>query len=211
VPGRTFEAASPFSREELEAIGDPGPFLLRARIIENLEGVFGHLRDRLSRHLKQGSYLAPDGVDWTRGKIGRGEYLDGVPYVYLDLPRYLQEENAFTFRALFWWGHRVSFSLILGGPHLPQYRRRLLENLEVLGALQVHISTAANPWDWHRGSGHTLRLSAGGDRSLLQLFKEQSYLKCCRYLEFDDPEFRENRIDEAGLYAFRAFEPLVLV
>lgn len=205
-----FGGNHPFSNEDLSAMEDSTPFLTRARIIKALEDTFLHLRRRLCDHVSPANYLAPEGVDWEEGKMSRGEYLDGVPYLFLDLPRHFTAESSFTYRALFWWGHGVSFSLILGGNYLADYRRRLMENLEILEALQVHVSTSPNPWDWRRGLGHTVCLSEGKKGDLLRLFREQNYLKCSRYLEFSDPEFRENRVDEAGLYAFRALEPLIL-
>jgi len=189
---------------------DQTPFLLRTRILENLKTVLEHLHQRILDHTQKGNYLAPEGVDWRRGKLSQGDHLDGVPYIYLDFPHFLDEENSFTFRTLFWWGHGVSFSFILGGEHLPTYRERLLENLEVLEALEIHLSTAENPWDWKQGPGHTIPLGTERQSQILATFKAQSFLKCCRFLGFEEPELRENRIDEAGIYAFRALEPLIL-
>lgn len=210
LPSRAVSPTEPFDADDLRLIADGSVFEARARVMTRMREVFEALRHRLIRHLARGSYLAPKGADRRHGKFGRGEYLEQMPYVYLDLPRYFDTEAAFTFRALFWWGHGVSFSLILGGPFLTEYRRRLLENLDVLQALDVHVSMAEHPWDWGRGDQHTLALAPGVEPMLLRLFRFQNYLKCVRYLDFQDTEFREGRIAESALLTFQAFEPIIL-
>lgn len=199
-----------FSHDELRVLGDTRTFRVRDKVMASMDQSFADLRTRLSRHLEKGRYLAPHGVDYTRGKSGQGEHLDGLPYSFVDLPRYIALDECFTYRALFWWGDGVSFSLILGGVHLGAYRRRLLENLDILAALGVYVSLAENAWDWQRGRGRTVAARPGAEDELLRVFRKQNFLKCSRFLEFSDPEFRENRIDEAGLYTFQALEPLVL-
>ena len=207
---RPFPGREVYSREELQVLEDTTPFRVRDKVMASMERSFSDLRTRLTSHLRKGHYLAPAGVDYRRGKVGQGEHLDGLPYSFVDLPRYITEDECFTYRALFWWGDGVSFSLILGGDHLGIYRRRLLENLEILSALGVYVSLADNPWDWQRGKGLTVRAQPGKEPDLLRAFRKQSFLKCSRFLEFSDSDFRENRIDEAGLYTFQVLEPLVL-
>ncbi|MCC7141495.1 MAG: hypothetical protein IT349_05270 [Candidatus Eisenbacteria bacterium] len=199
-----------FSEDELAQVADGGPFRARARLIGRMRVVFEGLRHRLARHLEAGRYLAPANADWRHGRIGRGEYLGDMPYTYLDIPRHFEAESAFTFRTLFWWGHGVSFSLILGGQHLQEYRARLVRNLAVLSALEVHIAAGESPWDWERGPGHTLRLATGQESELLRLFRTQTFLKCARFLDFDEPEFRRSRIEDAALLTFQALEPIIL-
>ncbi|MCA9727049.1 MAG: hypothetical protein KC729_05145 [Candidatus Eisenbacteria bacterium] len=203
-------AGEGYADDELDCLSDPRPFLLRERVVERLQKSFDQLRRRLAEHLRQGTYLAPTGVDYSEGKIGVGEHLEGLPYVFVDLPRFLEKEATFTYRTLFWWGHGISFSLILEGGHLGEYRRRLLANREILSMLDVEVAIGPNAWDWSKGEGHTLSLTPSNEAALLRSFREQSYLKCVRFLEFRDPEFREGRVDEAALYTFQAFEPLIL-
>lgn len=202
--------AAQYSQQELARLAETEVFALRERVMENLHASFERLQKRLAKHLRQGTYLAPDGVDYAEGKISHGEHLEGLPYAFVDLPRFFARDSLFTYRSLFWWGHGLSFSMILEGEHLPQYRRRLLENREILRALDVHVSVAGNPWDWQRGPGHTLTLDQQNEAALLKLFRAQSYLKCVRFLSFEDPEFRENRVDEVGFYTFQVLEPLIL-
>lgn len=204
------EEASFFSEEDLALMADDTFFRARTRVLARLRTAFERLRDVLMLHLSEGNYLTPEGVDLNQGKIGRGEYLEDTPYVYLDYPRFFQGETFFTFRTLFWWGHEISFSLLLGGEFLPEYRQRLLKNLSILEALQVHVATTETPWNWRRGPGYTLPLAVGEEGTLLRLFRAQDFLKCSRFLSFSEAEFRENRLDEAALLTFRALEPLVL-
>jgi hypothetical protein len=202
--------AGGYHDEDLARLSDPRPFQLRDRVVEDLRESFERLRRRLAAHLRQGSYLAPFGVDYGEGKLGVGEHLEGLPYAFLDLPRFLEKDLTFTYRTLFWWGHGVSFSIILEGEHLGEYRRRLLENQQILSALDVHIAVAPTPWDWLKGAGHTLPVLRDNREAVLRSFREQTYLKCSRFLEFSDPEFREGRVDVAAFYTFQAFEPLIL-
>lgn len=200
-----------FTSAEISAMRDRTPFETRTRVMSSLEVGFRSLKRRLAEQFTHSAYLAPAGVDWVHGKIGQGEHLDGVPYMFLDYPRYFTDESSFTFRSLFWWGQGLTFSLILGGSNLDTYRRNLLENLPILGALDVQVAVGENPWDWHQGEGHTLSLAQADASVVGRLLRQQDFLKCSRVLGFDDVEFRQNRIDEAGLYAFRSLEPLVLI
>jgi len=207
---RILQPRQPFSDADVSLLSDSEPFRARARVLARVERIFGSLREHLRRQVADGNYLAPLGLDRDQGKIGRGEYLDDLPYVYLDLPRYFDATGAFTFRSLFWWGHGVSFSLILGGPHLPAYRDRVLQNVDVLQALDVNVALGVDPWDWRHGEGHTLPIRRGGETELFSALRGRSFLKCSRFLSFGDEEFRANRIDEAALLTFRALEPIVL-
>ncbi len=74
----------------------------------------------------------------------------------------------------------------------------------------MHIAIAPTPWDWMQGEGHTLPLSSDNREPVLRSFREQTYLKCSRFLSFHDPEFREGRVDAAAFYTFQTFEPLIL-
>ena len=196
--------------DELARLSDSQPFELRDRVVADLREAFERLRRRLGEHLREGTYLAPLGVDYVEGKLGVGDHLEGLPYAFLDLPRFLEKDVTFTYRTLFWWSHGVSFSIILEGEHLGEYRRRLIANQEILSALDVHVAVAPTPWDWMKGPGHTLPLRPDNRELVLRSFREQSYLKCSRFLEFRDPEFREGRVDAAAFYTFQAFEPLIL-
>jgi hypothetical protein len=199
-----------FSDKEIALLSDPSWFRLRARTLEHLEDSLLRLGEQLRMQVAGAGYLRPAEVDLGEGRLAKGDHLEDLPYIYLDLPRSLDEQSLFTFRTLFWWGHEISFSLLLSGPHLPEYRSRLMQNLGILEALDVHVSTAGSPWDWRRGPGHTLRISSGERGTLERLFRKQAFLKCSRYLEFHAAEFRQMRIDDAAILTFRALEPLIL-
>lgn len=207
---RIVQPRQPFTESDIDLLSDAEPFRARARVLARVERIFGSLREHLRQQVADGNYLAPLGLDRCQGKIGRGEYLDDLPYVYLDLPRYFDATGAFTFRSLFWWGHGVSFSLILGGPHLPAYRDRVIQHVDVLQALDVNVALGIDPWDWRHGEGHTLPIRRGSETELSSALRARSFLKCSRFLSFDDEDFRANRIDEAALLTFRALEPIVL-
>ena len=200
-----------FSDAEIELLRDDRFFRQRELLLERVQRAFGRLRERLHLHLQGGSYLMPASASLVQSRVGRGEHLDDMPYTYLDLPSHFDQGNFFAFRTLFWWGHEISFILLLGGEHLAEYRQRLVRNLSILEALDVHVSTADTPWDWARGEGHTMRLAAGEQGTLQRLFRSQNFLKCVRFLEFRDEEFRQDRIDEAAVLTFRALEPIILL
>ena len=200
-----------YSEDEIDLLCDDRFFRQRERLLARVQRGFARLRDRLQLQLEGGSYLMPAAATVGPSRIGRGEHLDDMPYTYLDLPSYFGQGNFFAFRTLFWWGHEISFILLLGGEHLPEYRQRLLQNLSILEALDVYVSTAETPWDWARGQGHTMRLAAGEQGTLQRLFRSQNFLKCVRYLEFRDDDFRRDRLDEAAVLTFRALEPIILL
>lgn len=57
----------------------------------------------------------PDGVLSKSGKISKGEYLDGLPYMVLDYPRFALDGERFICRSLFHWGIGFSFILHMRG------------------------------------------------------------------------------------------------
>jgi hypothetical protein len=57
----------------------------------------------------------PEGCQTGNGKITRGENLDGYPYVVLDYASLFGQDDLFTIRVLYWFGHLPSISLVMKG------------------------------------------------------------------------------------------------
>lgn len=75
------------------------------------------LETELRRELSNGSAIFPEKALQPAGKISRGENLEGYPYLLLDYPRLIQQENILLFRTICWLGHGCTASLIVKGAH----------------------------------------------------------------------------------------------
>ncbi len=139
-----------FSANELQLLGDVSFLSAKRQLTEKLYELMSALSEKMKASELHQYFSYPEGVDFQRGKISKGENLDGLPYVLLDFPRLFNHENVFAFRTLFWWGNYFSFTLHLKGEPLDKYRKPILMNFEKLKNKGIKVYTGNDEWqhDW---------------------------------------------------------------
>lgn len=111
-----------FNREELS-------FIQRTDWFEQKNAASGkttELLHRAAQHLK--SHIHPP-LKATSFKVSKGENYKGFPYFVLDIPKIASKENMATFRTIIWWGHDITFHIILGESALSALKDTISSNL----------------------------------------------------------------------------------
>ncbi|MFQ5691414.1 MAG: hypothetical protein ACE5IM_00020 [Nitrospinota bacterium] len=198
-----------FADDERALIADKVFFEKKRAVSEKIRSVFSQVRDGLARHMKPDRYLAPEGVDFTKGKLSGGEHHYDLPYIFLDFPRRFSRTDIFAYRSLFWWGHHFLLTLILAGDLLPEFRRRAFSGWDRLAERGDWIAVTPDPWEWRMGEEHARRVRTGETEALERTVSGLPLLKLIRFIPFDDPRVEEGLLARAGLETFRDWEFII--
>jgi hypothetical protein len=198
-----------WTSEELNAIGSIQPFLIKARVLKKAWNILDGLRDALKSEVNGRSFIAPEGLDVTKGQIAKGERFHDLPFVFLDFPRFFLPGQACTYRTFFWWGNGVVFALIVQGPHLETYKNWLHDNYTRLVEYDLHLSVATTPWEWRKGRGYTLSLTRPNRARFLRALHQRDFIKLERFLMLDSQAFIKNQIIQEGVETFRLLRPMI--
>jgi hypothetical protein len=135
-----------FSEAEFEAIQNHSFFKVKAAAIEKVEQQFAEIAKEMevtySQYAPSISY-APNEVF---SKISRGENLQQLPFLILDLPKHFTKEEVFSFRLLFWWGKGFTLFLHLKNDELQQILEMVLIHSSQLVELNAKLSTNGDEW-----------------------------------------------------------------
>ena len=195
-----------FTEDELALIADKEFFRRKLEVSGKIRAGFTELRSDLLDHMKPERYLAPQGVDFTEGKLSGGEKHYDLPYLFLDFPRRFSREFIFAYRAIFWWGHHFLFTLILSGEHLSEYQSRAFAGWDGLAAREDWIAVTPDPFEWRRGEEFFRRIRPGGPGGLEDALRQLPFLKLIHFVPFDDPRVKDDRLVRTGFETFRDWE-----
>lgn len=154
------------------------------------------------------SWLAPDGLDASRGQQAGGEYYHDLPYVYLDLPKHFSREATFTFRWMAWWGNYFFFAFISQGPTMARHAERLLASWDAFATRGLFIGASEDLWDWRAEPGIVMPLVPATREAAAELLARHPFLKLVRVVPFDDPAVAEGRVVDEAVAFFTLLKPL---
>lgn len=122
---------------------------MKRQIVSKVQDVLEAMRTRLKEALKQEPL--PEVVQPLRyGKISRGENYHQQPYLVLDFPAVLEQEDVFLFRTMFWWGHYWSSHFLLQGEFLQHFGEHVFERKDELKGNWT-LQTQGDPWEHRLG------------------------------------------------------------
>jgi hypothetical protein len=134
-------------------------------------------------------------------KISRGENYLGYPYMMLDYPRVFDQEAAFSFRSMFWWGNHFSFFIYLAGNPAESFLGKLVNEDDLVRDPSFYFCINKNPWD--HGFNHTNMVLLNGLESGLTEYKiiakENGFIKIGRKLPITDLD----KVIDFGLETYR--------
>jgi len=192
-----------FTPEELTLLGDEQFFRAKARIMKKMKAIVEGVYDGLQQELAGVTLLAPEGFSPKSHQFVKGEHLEDFPYQYLDYFKHFRGEEKFTFRTLLWWGHHIVFALILEGGHLAQYKKNLMTRYGGVADQGLALCLGGTPWEWKRGEGYTMELTWERKNELMALLDRRSFVKVARFVPFDHPTVREDRVPDLGRATLR--------
>lgn len=195
-----------FSEDELNLIADKDFFERKAAVSKKIRGAYAQLRDELEAHMKPESYLAPEGVDFTQGKISGGEKQYDLPYLFMDFPRRFSKEGIFAYRSIFWWGHHFLFTLILSGELLPEYQKRVLQGWKGLAARKDYVAVTDDPFEWRHQDKFFQVAPSIGPGPLEKALGDLPFLKLITFIPFSDSRLKTEALVKVGLQTFQAWE-----
>ena len=199
-----------FTPDELRLISDDKFFRAKARIMKKVRSTLDGLYAGLKEELHGVELLAPPGFNPEAHQFVKGEHLEEFPYQYLDYFKHFQDDDKFTFRSLFWWGHHYVFALILEGQGLSRYKKNLVNRYEQIADKKLSLCLGGTPWEWKRGEGYTMELTWERKVDLVALLSNRSFLKLARFVPYDDPAFRAGRITDIGRATLRDLLPVIM-
>ncbi len=192
-----------FTPGERNLIQDTHFFKTKAVITKKVKQMLEQIHAALREELAHTTLLAPEGVDIEVGQFVKGEHLHDFPYQYLDFPKYFSQEEKFTFRSLFWWGHYLVFALILEGRYLDQYKRNLLKSYDQLADQGLHILMAPTLWEWEKRPELLLEIRKDNREAVEAALATRPFLKIHRLIDFENPAFEKGEIAGEGVRTFR--------
>lgn len=191
-----------FSPAELAFMQDGTLFDQKEDLTKRIQSLLQTLADALRDQIQPEDLKAPDGTDFSRGHLVRGERFHQRPYVYLDLPKFFSRQAIFTYRSFFWWGWDFVFAMILSGPFLDFYRNNLVRSLDRIAGKGFYLSLAPHPWEWHKSSPHTVPLGGQSPEALGDILRRVSFLKIQHFVGLDDPLWLDGGVVEKGVEVF---------
>jgi len=194
---------------EQKLIQDTYFFQTKAVITKKVKRMLEELHAALGEELETASLLAPEGLDTTTGQFVKGEHLHDFPYQYLDLPKYFSQDEKFTFRSLFWWGHHFVFALILEGRYLDRYKQNLLHSYDKLADQGLYMLMAPTLWEWEKRPELLLEIRRDNREVVEAALETRPFLKLHRFIPFDHPLFEKGSLAEEGRRTFRLISTIV--
>lgn len=129
------------SSEELSLLADRQFLLAKKLIDQKVTSLLLQSQQALIEYLEQHPVALPAEVSLQPRKIAKGENYQDMPYWVSDFPARLSKAHIWAFRTVVWWGHEISFSLILKG----QYKPTALELGSLTGS-ELYYTLHTAPW-----------------------------------------------------------------
>ncbi len=202
-----------FTANDLALMRDADLMARKEAVIGKVKTVLSAVKEALRSEVKDPSaYLAPDGTDFSQGQLAHGDQFHGLPWVYLDFPKYFSREAMFTFRSFFWWGHGFLFAWFLAGPLLDRYKAALLSGYDRLADTSngvLRLSLARDPWEWRQADGYALDLARTNRHAVEAALATRPFLKLTENLGLEGTSLGEDAVASAARRAFARCGPVV--
>ncbi|MDX2127752.1 MAG: hypothetical protein SFU91_01805 [Chloroherpetonaceae bacterium] len=164
---------------EIELLENQIFFETKVSATEKLKTLFESLRENAKLFINPIDLDFPEGTDFYKGQIAKGENYEGFPYVLLDYPKYFSQKNIFTFRTMCWFGNSWIFSVIIQGDYLAKAITRFENQFEMLQNLNCGVGVN-ELWNWKKDG--EIILSQIEKNELIHNVKSSSFLKITKRL-----------------------------
>jgi hypothetical protein len=197
-----------FSHDEIEFLRQSGLFAWKERLTRRLQGELTALYEALAPRVVPESLLAPDGIDWTRWQLVRGERFHDRPYAYLDYPQFFSRTAKCTYRSMFWWGEGLFFAMMLEGELLDRYVENLDRRYAAVADRELSLSLADTPWEWAASGRTVLPIRSDTRDAVMAALRHRSVLKLQRVVALDRL-IEPHVIVREGVATFESLRPVI--
>lgn len=192
------------SPEEQAIVAAPEIILTKNAVLDKIKAALGSLyRWQLDFVKAQGAGL-PAGLFEHHGKISKGEYYNGLPYLILDYPRNFAREQTMAIRSLFWWGKQVSTTLHLSGEGKDRFTEKLAERFETLKTGGYFLSCSGSEWEHDVQSSSYRSFHTLEKQEWLERLHNSAFIKLALVAPMDD-------LENAPEFWRRSFRSLIAV
>lgn len=138
--------------QEIDYLQDRDFLLSKRRITDKLIALLEEVRANLRKEFQAAPLDLEEAMDVKIGKISKGENYRGLPYLVLDFPKLMEQEQILALRTMFWWGHTFSCTLHVQGDIWEKYKENVFAQSHLLEGQAVYVCVHENPWEYHFGS-----------------------------------------------------------
>lgn len=182
------------SGQELSLLTDQ-EFLLTKRVIDSkVSGLLLSAQQNLSEYIKNDQIELPSGVSTKPRKIAKGENYQSLPYWVSDYPAVLTKDHVWSFRTVVWWGHEVSFSLILKGKFRPSMHHLRIPNHSV----DLLYSTHTDPWKLELTPAYSTSFEQKSDEKIRRHYDQTDFIRLSERLTLN----KINQLPEQSVISF---------
>ncbi|MBK6610129.1 MAG: hypothetical protein IPI59_03475 [Sphingobacteriales bacterium] len=153
--------------------------LTKQLVLQKAVLLMGQVAAQLQETGYPATFLFPDGCDFRKGKISRGEHYEGLPYVVLDLPRLFNRQHIFVFRTMLLWGNSFVFTLHVSGQYAQQYAPSIVQNWQQLQQMGLHVNTTNNQWQHLLNRNYYQAIEQTAPDAFLKTAKNNGFFKLC--------------------------------
>ena len=161
------------SPDELAKLQDQSFLLAKKQIDQRVTGLLLESQKSLLDWIEQNRAPLTKGLSLKPRKVSKGENYQDLPYWVSDFPADMSGSDIWTYRTVVWWGHFISFSLILAGRHKAAVKLQLTE----LNQPNLYFTIGNSPWKLELSAENQRPCKQLGPAEMEQHFSKHSFLK----------------------------------
>jgi hypothetical protein len=181
------------SNLEMELVNNTEWIFTKQKIITKVATMFGELHTVFKNNIEHEKNFLPAILLKTGGKISKGEFYKGLPYLILDYPSSFLKENIFAIRTMFWWGNFFSISLHLSGDSFSA-AGKISEWLDYFTLHEFFVCVNESEWEHHFEPSNFISINENNHEELKRM-ANKSFFKVAKKIEVSNwdyvPEFLE--------------------
>lgn len=158
---------------DFEKLNDRSFLLAKKRIDQEITSLLLDAQKKLAAWLDANPINLPTEVSIRPRKIAKGENYADMPYWVSDFPAQMKGKDIWTFRTVVWWGHCISFSLIIAG----KFKKSLSLTPVFLNEPEVFFTIAPTPWKLEFSDEIQKECMSLTIEEMAQHFENQDFLK----------------------------------
>jgi len=179
---------------EMELVSSPDIILTKNAILQKIKLFFEGLQVKQFDILKDYALQLPEEVLKISPKISRGENYKGLPWLVLDNPRFIQHNNIFAIRTMFWWGNFFSITRHLSGNNKATILKNLTRNNSLLKENNFYLYEGNDEWEHDLDPNSYKKLSSLNDDEFTRIISANNFLKLAIKFPIDSFEAVEEKL-----------------